>query len=358
MGGAALRRNFLDNLRFLAVLLLFPYHTFMVYNSFGESFYVKGPEVAVTSGIIAAIWPWLMPLMFMIAGISSYYALQKRTARDYIRERVLRLLIPLLAGIALLVPVQTYIAEVFHNGYSGGYLAQYALFFTKPTDLTGYHGGFTPAHLWFILYLFPISLIALPVMRLMIKSGQNRSRDIPLGLLLLFFLIPSVSQIVLDINGKSFGEYLAFFLLGFIILARDDIQEKLKKHCLFLSGLSLLCMATYAWLGPDISRASAVAYEALYGFYAWVMILAILGLGKRYLDFSNPYTDYLSSASFPVYVFHQQWVVVTAYFALRLSDSILLQMLCIILGSAALTFATYEAFRRMRVTRFLFGIKR
>lgn len=82
-----------------------------------------------------------------VAGISSCYALRKRTPREYVKERVLRLLVPLLAGVALLVPIQTYVAEVFHNGYGGGYLAQYVLFFTKPTDLTGYHGGFTPAHL-------------------------------------------------------------------------------------------------------------------------------------------------------------------------------------------------------------------
>jgi len=35
---------------------------------------------------------------------------------------------------------------VFHNGYTGNCFEQYILFFTKLTDLSGYNGGFTPAH--------------------------------------------------------------------------------------------------------------------------------------------------------------------------------------------------------------------
>ena len=37
--------------------------------------------------------------------------------------------------------------------------------FTHLTDLSGYDGAFTPGHLWFILFLFLISLAALPVLQ-------------------------------------------------------------------------------------------------------------------------------------------------------------------------------------------------
>lgn len=205
--------------------------------------------------------------------------------------------------------------------------------------------------------MFLISLLALPAARLLANPDQNKPRPIPLWLLLLLFLIPSVAQAILDINGKSFGEYAAFYLLGFLLLSRDDLQDKLARRCLPLLGLALGCMAAYLWLGAGIYQFSPILFEALYGFYAWAAVLALLGLGKRYLDGSNPCADYLARASFPVYVFHQQWVVALAYFALRLSDSVALQMPCIILGSALLTFATYEGFRRIRATRFLFGMK-
>ena len=94
--------------------------------------------------------------------MSSAYAPDKRTNCEYVKERIFKLLIPFVVGTLVVVPAQTYFAERFHNGYTGGYLHQYVLFFTGPTDLTGYRGGFTPAHLWFLLYLFIISVAALP----------------------------------------------------------------------------------------------------------------------------------------------------------------------------------------------------
>lgn len=147
----------------MSILLLFPFHTCMIYNNWGENFYIKGDSIPLLSGFIQICYSWFMPLLFVIAGISSCYALSRRTPKQYIKERLLKLFIPLISGILLLVPIQTFYAEKFHNGYNCGYFHQYMLFFTKETDLTGYTGGFTPAHLWFILYLFIISLIALPI---------------------------------------------------------------------------------------------------------------------------------------------------------------------------------------------------
>jgi len=81
-----------------------------------------------------------------VAGISSAYALQKRTPGQYIQECVKKLLLSLRLGLLVLVPTQTYFAESFLNGYTGSYWRQCLLFFTKPTDLTSCASGFTPAH--------------------------------------------------------------------------------------------------------------------------------------------------------------------------------------------------------------------
>lgn len=92
--------------------------------------------------------------------------MEKRSSKEYIKERIKKLLITCISGVLLIVPIMTYFAEKFHNGYDGGYFNQYILFFTKKTDLSGFTGGFTPGHLWFLLCLFVISLIALIVVQL------------------------------------------------------------------------------------------------------------------------------------------------------------------------------------------------
>lgn len=341
----------------MCILFLFIYHTLMVYNVF-ENFYIKGDGVPATGAFFTATWPWLMPLLFLIAGISSAYALEKRTAKEYLSDRTRRLLVPLIFGILLLVPMQTYFAEVFHNGYTGNYLEQYVLFFTKFTDLTGYEGGFTPAHLWFILYLFIISAVALPVMYLYRRSAKKIPADkIPLPVLILLFVIPVFTQMILDIGGKSLGEYLTWFLFGYFFISNDGVQEKLRRYRFLLLALTLSCIAAFM-LFEEAVESNWILFELFYMFFAWVTMLSIIGLGKQYLNFATRTTAYLSRSSFGIYLFHQQWIVVTAYFAVLWIPGIPLQIIFIILASVVLTFLTYEVFRRSSVTRFMFGLKK
>jgi len=353
-----MRKYYIDNLRWICILLLFPFHTFRVYN-IGENNYIKGVEFQAASNFLSLIWPWFMPLLFLLAGVSSVYALKNRTVKEYFKERILKLLIPLFFGVLLSIPILTYFAEVFHNGYTGNYFEQYILFFTKFTDITGYNGGFTPSHLWFILYLFIITIIALPIMYFYQKSTKKLPvHKTPLFVLFLFFIIPGFSQIIIDIDGKSVGEYFAWFLLGYFFISNDAIQEKLQKYRFLMLGFSLLCIAVYVIFGRVIYNYNHIAYEFLYFIYAWVTILAILGLGKKYLNFTNRTTTYLSQSSFSIYIFHHQWIIMTAYFSLLWVDNIPLQIILIMLISIIFTFLTHEVFKRFFITRFMFAIKK
>jgi hypothetical protein len=279
------RKHYIDNLRWLCVLVLLPYHTFMVFNSFGESFYIHGASIALTTFIIQVIWPWFMPLMFVLAGISSAYVLKKRSCAEYVKERVFRLLIPFISGILLLVPIQTYIAERFHNGYTGGYFAQYILFFTKSTDLTGYSGGFTPAHLWFILYLFVISLISLPLMHLYQKSPKKLNfTRIPTFALLPLFLIPGLMQMILDISGKSVGEYFAFFMLGYLVFSDEIVLQKLIKSRWWLTALVVISIVLYLVVGSAIP---SLPFEFLYSFFCVGCRISVIGIGWTIPGFSE-----------------------------------------------------------------------
>jgi len=356
-----MRKHFIDNIRWLCILMLFPFHIFRIYTSFMEGFYVEGANVVGTTAFIVATAPWFMPLLFVLAGISSAYALNRKTSGAYVKERVNKLLIPLIAGLLLVVPAQTYFAERFHNGYTGGYFAQYILFFTGPTDLTGYRGGFTPAHLWFIFYLFVISLIALPIMVWYQKSKRKLSPEkISLWILPLFCVIPLLMSPILDL-GESLGRYFAYFMLGYFLLAKDGLIEKLDRRRIPLLLTSLTLMAFYVgmWLLSlhDTVAVPMLFFDVFAGIYGWIAILTILGLGHRYLNFRNRGTDYLSASSFPVYVFHQTWIIVVGYYILQIIDNVPLQMGLILMSSVLLTYGTYELCRRIPGVRFLFGIK-
>lgn len=353
-----MRKYDIDNLRFLSVLLLFPFHTCMIYNNFGENFYVKGPGLRLFNDFILLTSPWFMPLLFVIAGISSSYALKKRTEAEYIKERFYKLFLPFLSGLLLYIPMQTYYAERFHNGYTGGYFQQYYLFFTKPTDLSGYSGGFTPGNLWFILYLFLISLLLLPVLKLFRKlKPELDGYRLKLITVLPLFLLPLVMNPVLNIGGKSIGENLALFLLGFFVLSNEKLQSDLENQRFKLAVAALFLLVL-----QYVIYYSNWSSDLLYGIAGfpvkWVCILAILGLGRHFLNYNNAVTAYLSKASFPVYIFHQSWLVAAAYYAFRITDHTFLQVVIILPSSILLTFLNYELFRRIPITRLLFGIKK
>lgn len=352
-----MRKYYIDNIRILCIFMLFPYHTCMIYNGF-ESFYVHANTVQYLNDFIVVNWVWFMPIMFTIAGISSNFALKKRTGKDFAKERVTRLLIPLIFGILLLIPAQTFFAEKFHNNYTGGYFEQYILFFTKPTDLTGYTGGFTPGQLWFILYLFVISMLALPIMLLYNKSGRKiDGKKLTMVKLIPMFIIPLLMALILNIGGKSVGEYFALFMLGFFVLSNDEVIERLEKHRWMIAVSAVVLLSAIVLL-YHMKLSSGTPFDIFYVFSMWICILAILAMGKRYLNFQNRLTDYFNKASFPIYIFHQTWLVAVGYYALKLTDIVALQIIIIIPSSFILTVLTYEIAKRIPVTRFMFGIKK
>jgi peptidoglycan/LPS O-acetylase OafA/YrhL len=346
------RNHFLDNIRWMALFLLFPFHSFIIYNNFGEGNYIKGPENAFLSNFTSVLWPWFMSLLFVIAGISAMYALKKRTIKQYFIERIKKLFVPLFFGVILICPFLTFFAEKFHNNYSGTYFQQYILFFTKETDLTGYNGGFTPAHLWFLLYLFIISIIAIPLFRFIPKRINNVVGKINLFTLILLFLIPFIGHYILNIGGKSVGEFFLYFILGYYVFSNEYIIEKCARYKWLFGFISLISLPIYLYIGNGIITA---IIQRLYGFCT---IVFIIGIGKAKLYFSNKLTEYFSKMSFGIYLFHLPWVTIIAYYILKYIQNIYLQAIIITFASIPFTILTVEILKRTIVTRFMFGLKK
>ena len=122
-GGKSVRLHYLDWLRVLLIFGVFIFHALHPFDALLD-WHIKSPE---RSGAITAILlltnPWAMPLFFLIAGAASKFALRRRSNRQYIRERVTRLLIPYIVGTLLLSPIQAYL-EALHKGtFQGSFLS-------------------------------------------------------------------------------------------------------------------------------------------------------------------------------------------------------------------------------------------
>ncbi|MDR0928147.1 MAG: acyltransferase family protein [Oscillospiraceae bacterium] len=186
----ARRKPYIDHLRTLAILFLIPYHTCMIYNNWGEAFYINGEALAFPSAFIYINWVWMMPMLFALAGMSSRYALAYRSAAHYCKDRAKKLLLPLLLGLVFLIPIQAYIGALYHQG-----TANYLRYFTSITDLSGTDGAFTPGQLWFLVFLAVITMIGLPFMMLHKKHGKGSwGEKLPLLLVILMGILRSFSM--------------------------------------------------------------------------------------------------------------------------------------------------------------------
>jgi len=339
------RKHFIDNLRTLTILLLFPYHISMIYNNWGETFYIHGKDLTIPSLFVGINSMWMMPLLFALAGISTYYALEKRSNGEYIRERFNKLFLPFVFGVLLIVPIQPYLASLFLRGQAG-----YFDSFTWLTDLSGYDGAFSIGHLWFILFLFVFSLVSLPLLIWYKNKGKSTLGDkLPLPAVVLLGLLPCIGSVI-KIGGestKSPTENLAYFLLGYFLLTNEKLLEKLDKYRFQLLG----CFVGYAVFSLYVIDGE------FFEMISWLAILAALGLSRHYLDFSGKNAKYFAKSSFGVYFFHQSWIVIVAFFIFKVTDNPLWQIPTIFLVAVGATYLSYEICRRIAILRWMFGLK-
>ena len=348
-----MRKHYIDNIRIMIILMLIPYHTFMIWNNYGTKFYVWGGNNNILSTLIVLVAPWFMPILFVIAGISTRYSLKKRSTKIYIIERMQRLLVPFIFGTILLVPFQTLFARKFFYNYDGSIIENYKYFFTHFSDLNGYDGMFTFGHLWFLLYLFIISLLSLLIIKnISLNRLEKKIEKINIFLIILMFIPLFIFYNILNFGGKSIGEYLLLYLLGYYLFT-DKFIDKLVKNKMILIPIFI------------ISEIMLIVGYYNYGFYndlfvnfvGWIGICTCIILGKLFLDKETKFTTYFNKASFPIYILHQTILVIIGYYALLKFNNIFIQLVIIILGSFILTISIYEIIKRIPYIRKTIGIK-
>lgn len=305
------RINYIDNLRWICVFLLIPYHAAMSYNIWGEDFYIFFVPSKPIAALVLFCSPWIMPLMFLLAGVSAGFSLKKRGYLGFIKERFIKLGMTFILGVLLITPVLSYFADVTHNGYSGNYFEHYKVFFTRITDLSGNDGGFAVAHLWFILVLIIISIEACVIIKI-VEIIPVKKREV-LGLICFIALtLAAIATFKIRLFGEPVYTYLFLFLLGYYFYSDKNYIGKLKELKWFIVPIFLISATLYVCL-----------VECTEGFYrlttvcnylAFILgVPALFCLGSLWLDFRNDVTGFFSEISYLYYIIHFPILVFCQY---------------------------------------------
>lgn len=362
-----MRRKEIDWIRNIAVMMLFLYHTAIVFDSIGDSFIKTIDNSIICSMFIIVTFSWYMPLLFLLAGASTKFSLEKRCSKKYMKERIKRILIPLIFGLIVLVPVQGYFARLW-RGQEVTVAGQYKYFATNVTNFQGYDGAFTPAHLWFLLFLFIISLIGVVVIKMLkTKKGEVFLSKIKTKLLSkhIIFWASSVlllAEIIPRIGGKSLSVNLILFLMGYIIYNDEDYLNAIdkNKHKFLIGSVCVSPLAIilyYATLGLDIGFSAIVVQLIVGNLIMITTIVAIIGYGRKYLNKGGKILTYLNKACLPVYIMHQTILIAVAYFIAALDMRVYFRFGIIVIVTAIFTFAIYEILRRTKLFNRALGMR-
>lgn len=318
-------------------------------------------------------WPmlfirvWRLPILFVVSGIGSRYALSSKSGAEYTRERLIRLFIPLITGVIIVVPPQVYIERLIQGTVDVSYLKFY------PSIFHGFYpeGNFSWNHLWFLPYLLIMSLTALPLFLYLRKSGKRIfflfGRLIERSPFYLYlFVIP---LIIIDLTLKSrypltmalkddwyvFSYYFVCFVTGYMMAS---LGSSLWKACIRIRHFSLvtgvLVSTIVIWM---ISRGEK-PFQILNPINTWSWILIIFGYGSKYLNKKSKVLSYRNKAVYPFYIIHYTIMIFLGYLLMDHPMHYAWKMIFMAVGTFGFSWVLYEfIIRRVALLRPLFGLK-
>ena len=330
------RLFFVDNLRILLITLLVLHHLAITYGASGIWPYQEPPsgELAVLvltlfAGINQAFF---LGFFFMISGYFTPGSYDRKGAGLFLKDRLLRLGVPLLFYLIVIDPLIEYAVAVKVRGFGGGFrqfLARYV----------GGYDGLSVGPLWFVETLLIFTIIYV-LWRQLVKpaAGQpQRESNAPSNMtIVLFALVLGVVTFILRIwlpkgwyfrllglpSFPDYPQYFGLFVLGIVAYRRNwflGITDKMGKLWLiiaiiFMVLFPVLFAAGGALEGNTVPFLGGVYWQA-FAFALWEnflcmgMVIGLLVLFRKRLNHQGTLSKAISASAYTVYIIHAAMLV-------------------------------------------------
>lgn len=314
-----------------------------------------------------------MMTFFMIAGFFGHMSFHKKGAGAFIRDRLKRIGIPLVASwpiiFALIVAVTIWGAMVMAHG-------------GKLPKAPAYPGfpAFPLTHLWFLyvlLMLYAATLILRGAIALIDRSERLRSavdavmRGLianPFGFVLLaaptalvltlqpswlaWFGIPTPDSSLVP-NAPAATAFATAFAFGWLLHRQTELLEVWRRRWFLNLALAIGFTAlalSFTGPAPVLTPAShdwqTAAYAASYMFATWTWTFAIIGLALRFLSNESAARRYIANSSYWLYLVHLPLIMALQIAVSQLAWPWEAKFLFILGVGLSLMFASYQLFVR------------
>lgn len=321
------RAYFIDNLRIFLTILVIIHHTAIAYGASGGWCYVTPeiitgmPQMAL-SVMLTINQAFFMSLFFFISAYFMPGSLEKKGIGKFLKDRFIRLGIPLFLTMLLLHPSLNYFIYLYTQPNNPGWLS-YVWY-----NISHY---ITTAHMWFVLALLIFETVyALYKKYIELPVSVFITDKLPSHLTIALFIgitgiLAFVIRMIYPIGGKNFiglqfgyfTLYCAFYLLGIIANRKKWLTLLSFKMSLtwFIAAVLGVPLIILVWM--EIIQNPAQISQYLGGFHLRSLFLsyweAIVCLGisffllKFFQKKLNKTTNLLSSmasGSYFVYFIH------------------------------------------------------
>lgn len=308
-----MRKLYLDNIRWITVVLVVIYHVIYMYNGVVTAG-VIGPfsETQYQDVFQYLVYPWFMLLLFVVSGTCARFYLTSHTDREFLKARTVRLLVPSTIGLFVFQWILGYYNMAMANAFDTmtGTVPKFVTYFIMVASGTGV--------LWYIqlLWLFSVLLVLIRKLekdRLYAKCGKA---NMPVLFMLTIAIYGSAQILNMPmIVVYRFGIYGLGFMIGYFVMSHDEVMERLTKWWLPLSTAAVVLGILFAviYFGKPYAEHS-VLDTPLCNIFAWVAVLAILAFMSKWGNFQNAFSRWMSEKSWGLYVFHYMTLAICAYY--------------------------------------------
>ncbi|WP_288879422.1 acyltransferase family protein [Pedobacter panaciterrae] len=327
--GSSYKLLYIENIKVLLTILVVLHHTFIAYSSsdgwyYNEQTTVIGARIPMIM-FVSLNQSFFMGYFFMLAAYFTYSSYSKKGTAKFIKDRLVRLGIPILFYSFILSPFVSYLVYYFANEHHINYFEY----------LSGYDHWIELGVTWFVAALLLFTLIYVATKKAFIISFKKNlaapnSRSILLfaaTLGIISFLVRIIFPVgwVLEPIGFQLGhfsQYIALFIIGLLAAKNnwlDGLSDKTGKQLKTSAWLCLLFYPVFFIIKFKLDTPSpwfsgGLHWQAL--LYAvweqWIgvsILTALLIKGKRSWNTSSAMLAKLSRSSFAVYIFHPLVVV-------------------------------------------------
>jgi glucan biosynthesis protein C len=335
--GSTPRLFFIDHLRAALVILVVLHHLAIVYGEGISFWYVDPPQGESLTGFALVLFvlfnqAWFMGALFLLAGYFTPGSFERKGTGSFLKDRLIRLGIPLVVWIFLLNP--------FSN--IGLYLEP-VIWIPEPLTWQNYWQMY-PEFIglgvaWFLAMLLLFSF-GYAGWRWLTRNQQPATTrqasslsylGISIFILVLALvtylvrIIVPIGRSVLDFPTLAYlPQYLSFFIVGAVAYRRDWLwtlsgrMGQVAFVTMIVATLLLFPIPIIGMLGGTMrflgngSWPSAV-YALWDSIFAVSMCLASITFFRRFFNGESPFGRFLSQQSYAVYVIHSPIIVLLAY---------------------------------------------